>query len=117
MELRVVLSLHNVEPKVALRRLYQPNNMLTDLDDEGIQQVLTAPALPSHMHKHRQSPSFQHPSPRTTTVTDDDDDDDDGNDGEVSGYIAPIDTSRSMSPTTMSPTTVLSAPASHQSLQ
>jgi hypothetical protein len=117
MELRVILSLHNVEPKVALRRLYQPDNMRTDLDDKGLPQVLTAPALPSHMHKHRQSPSFQHRSPRTTTVTDDDDDDDDDNDGEVSGYTTPIDTSCSMSPTTVSPTAVLSAPASHQSLQ
>ena len=113
MELRVILSLHNVEPKVALRWLYQPDNMLTDLDDKGLPQVLTGPVLPSHMHNQKQSPSFQHPSPRTTTVTDDDDDDDDDNDGEVSGYTVPMDTSRSMSPITVSPTTVLPAPTSH----
>jgi hypothetical protein len=118
MELRVILSLHNVEPKVALRWLYQPDNMLTDLDDKGLPHVLTAPALPSHMHNQKQSPSFQQPSPRTTTVTDDDDDDDDDNDGEISGYTASMDISRSMSPiTTVSPNTVLHASVSHQLLQ
>mgnify|MGYP000144418921 CR=1 FL=1 len=36
MELRVILSLHDVNPKVALQRLYQPESMFADLEANGI---------------------------------------------------------------------------------